>query len=110
MTQTYPLPAETVHRFQLDDQTLQAVSDRAHAARPGRAALSLIGAILFMISFAAAKTLHVLFFSGAWAFAALSVGWHAARGEPASGPSMEQLLAENRALRLENARLTPTMS
>ncbi len=99
-----------IRRFQLDDRTLQTVSDRAHAARPGRAALGLIGAILFAIGWLIAKTLKGFFYCFAWTFAAVAVGWRQARGEPAGGPTMEQLLRENDALRKENARLTPTMS
>jgi hypothetical protein len=102
--------AGRIHTLSLDDELLQAVSDRAHQARPGRAVLGFIGAVLFTIGWIAAKGLRAFFFCGAWAFAAVAVGWHQARGEAPAGPSLEQLIRENEMLRLELKRISPTMS
>lgn len=104
------MPAEPRPRLKLADETLDAISERARSARPGRALLALIGGLLFAAGWLAAKAFRVLFFSGAWAWAAMAVGWRQARGEPPRGPSAEQLLAENDALRKELARITPAMS
>lgn len=94
----------------LDEEIFQAITEQAREARPGRALLSVIGWLLFMIGFLAAKSFRVAFFCGAWAFAAMVVGWRQARGEPLRQPTAAHLLAENEALRHELARITPTMS
>jgi hypothetical protein len=101
--------AAGVH-LKLDSETLDVITERARQARPGRALLALAGGLLFAAGWLAARAFRILFFSGAWAWAAMAVGWRQARGEPSRGPSAEQLLAENEALRKELARITPVMS
>lgn len=95
--------------LKLDDDILDIITEQARDAKPGRALLSLAGALLFSLGWLAAKTLKLAFFCCAWAWAAVIVGWRQARGEPMRQPPLEKLLAENDALRKELARITPSM-
>jgi hypothetical protein len=102
--------AGSVHRLRLDDELLAAVTERAQAASPGRTALAIVGGLLFAIGWVVAKAAHLAFYCSAWSWAAVAVGWRQARGEAPRGPSAEQLLAENDALRKALARIEPTLS
>ena len=58
---------------------LDRISRRAHAARPGRAVLVTVTAVLFGLGWAAYKMLAVAWLALAWAGAATAEGWTAAR-------------------------------
>lgn len=89
-----------------DRVPLDAIMADARKARPGRAIQGLLGFILFNTAYVAAKAAGVLFLSGAWCFSAMKMGWRTARGEPLDQPDLEEVLLENRRLRLELERVT----
>lgn len=85
---------------------IDVITADARQARPGRAILGLIGALLYGAGFIAAKLARAGFLSGAWCFSAVKIGWRSARGEPLSQPDVQQLLDENTRLRNELARVS----
>ncbi len=88
-----------------DRVPLDAITADAHRAKPGRAAQGLIGGLLFMVGFIIRKTLGTLFLAGAWCFSATKLGWRSAGGEELDKPLLQDVLTENRRLRLEIERL-----
>lgn len=99
-TLTIPRPVRLQDRVPLDEITADA-----RQAKPGRAALGLIGGLLFMIGWCSREVFGVLFLSGAWTFSAVKLGWRAAGGETLTKPDPQAVLEENRRLRLEIERL-----
>jgi hypothetical protein len=55
------------------------ITARARQARPGRAILTAIAAILFALGWLAARTLTGLWLALAWSGTAVKVGWQAGR-------------------------------
>lgn len=94
------------HRTRLDPDTIAAITAQARQAKPGQAALSVIGGLLFTVGWVIAKVFAVLWLSAAWCFAATRMGWRQARGIPLDQPSVEDVLAENIRLRAELSRVT----
>jgi len=58
---------------------LERISQRAHAARPGRTALAVIASVLFGLGWLIARALSVAWIGAAYAAAALAEGWIAGR-------------------------------
>lgn len=93
-------------RRRLQDRVpIDAITADARQAHPGRAALGLIGGLLFMAGWVSRKIFGILFLSGSWCFSAIRIGWRSAAGEPLGGPDIPALLAENDRLRKELGRL-----
>jgi hypothetical protein len=105
MTATQEIPVQRRRRLQ-DLVPIETITADAKQARPGRALAGLIGALLFAIGWVAAKIFGVLFFTAAWCFSAVKIGYRSAQGKALSQPSIEQLLAENANLRAELARVS----
>lgn len=99
-TLTIPRPVRIQDRVPID-----AITADARQADPGRAVLGLIGGLLFIVGWVIRKIFGVLFLSGAWTFSAVKLGWRAAGGEELNKPDLQQILDENRRLRLELERL-----
>lgn len=99
-TMTIPRPRRLQDRVPLD-----AITADARRAKPGRAAQGVIGGFLFMAGFVIRKTFGTLFLAGAWCFSAAKLGWRAAGGEELLKVDQQEVLAENRRLRLEIERL-----
>lgn len=101
------MAASELTRTRLQDRVpIDAITADARQARPGRAIQGLIGGLLVMIGYVAAKMFTVLFLSGAWCFSGVKIGWRQGRGLPLNQPTLEAVLAENERLRAEVARLT----
>ncbi len=58
---------------------LERISARAHAARPGRAALVVVAAALFGLGWVAYKAFAVAWLAAAWCGSAVIEGWQDAR-------------------------------
>ncbi len=58
---------------------LERISQRAHAARPGRTALTVIATVLFCAGWLAYKLLAVAWLAVAWCGSAVIEGWSEAR-------------------------------
>jgi uncharacterized membrane protein YedE/YeeE len=63
----------------LDRVPLDRISQRAHAARPGRAVLAVIAGLLFGLGWLAYKTCAVAWLALAWCGSAVIEGWQSAR-------------------------------
>lgn len=63
----------------LDRVPLDKITAEARAISFVRTVLTLLAGILFGVGWVAAKTCQVLWFIGAWVFAAVRVGWREAR-------------------------------
>lgn len=92
------------HRLQ-DRVPIDAITADARQARPGRAALGVVGGLLFMAGFVLRKVYSVTFLAGAWCFSATKLGWRAAGGEALTKPDLQEVLSENSRLRMELERL-----
>jgi hypothetical protein len=100
-----PAAAGYTPRHRLDPDALDLITAQARQARPGRAALTVIGSVLFAAGWLIAKAFAVLFLSAAWCFAAGRMGWRQARGVPLDQPDTARVLAENEQLRAALRRL-----
>lgn len=100
----FPQIGEGRKRMQ-DRVPIDLITADAKQARPGRAALGLIGGIIFGLFWALSKVCAVLFLSGAWCASAAKMGWRQAQGKPMNVPSIEQLMRENQQLRAELSRI-----
>jgi hypothetical protein len=58
---------------------LEAIDERARAADPGRAAATVIAAVLFGTGWLAARALSLAWISLAWSVSAVAEGWAAGR-------------------------------
>ncbi len=58
---------------------LERIGQRAHAARPGRAALVVVAAALFGLGWVAYKAFAVAWLAAAWCGSAVIEGWQDAR-------------------------------
>jgi hypothetical protein len=96
-----PLPATTL----LERVPVERITQRAREARPGRAALAVIGGLLAGSAWMIAKIFTVAWLALAWCGAAVLVGWQEGRGAPPPGPDINQVLAENARLRADLIRL-----
>lgn len=95
-----------MERKRLQDRVpIDAITADARQASPGRTLQGLIGGLFFLVGYVVAKTFYVLFISGAWCASATKMGWRTARGEELQEPNLEQVLEENRMLRLEIERM-----
>lgn len=68
------MAASLLERIPLDE-----ISVQARQARPGRAALTVIAAVLFGLGWLAAKVLTGLWLALVWSAVAVKVGWQAGR-------------------------------
>jgi hypothetical protein len=73
------MAASLLERIPLDEITVQA-----RQARPGRAALTVIAAVLFGLGWVACRALAGAWFVIAWCGAAVAEGWQSARRAGAS--------------------------
>lgn len=64
----------------LDRVPLDKITAEARAISFVRTLLTLIAGVLFAVGWVAAKSCKVLWFVGAWTFAAVRVGWREAGG------------------------------
>jgi len=64
---------------------LDRIEQRARGAHPGRAALTVIAAVLFGLGWAAFKALAVAWFVVAWCGSAVAEGWVSARDSQRAG-------------------------
>ena len=93
-------------RLRLQDRVpIDLITADARQARPGRAALGLIGGAIFGVFWCLSKTFAVIFLAGAWCSSAAKMGWRQAQGKPLNVPSIEQLMSENQQLRAELSRI-----
>lgn len=105
-TATLNFPAASEPRRRLQDRVpIDAITADARQARPGRAALGLIGGLIFGLFWCLSKVFMTLFLAGAWCSSAAKMGWRQAQGKPLNTPNLEQLMAENQHLRAEMSRL-----
>lgn len=58
---------------------MERISQRAHAARPGRSVLAVIAGLLFGLGWLGYKTLAVAWLTAAWCASAVIEGWQEAR-------------------------------
>jgi hypothetical protein len=70
----------------LDRIPVDNITARAHRARPGRAALTVIAAVLFGLGWATYKAFAVAWLAAAWCGSAVIEGWQAARAAQARAP------------------------
>jgi len=63
----------------LDAVPVERITARARQARPGRAALAVIGGILFCVGWVVAKTFRVAWLAVVWCAFAVAEGWQSAR-------------------------------
>jgi hypothetical protein len=71
----------------LERVPLDRIEQRARQARPGRAVLAVIAAVLFGLGWLAYKTVAVALFAVAWCGAAVIEGWQSAKaGQPPRPP------------------------
>jgi hypothetical protein len=63
----------------LDRIPVEQINARARQARPGRAVLTVIAAVLFGLGWVTFKTFTVTWFAVAWCGSAVAEGWIAAR-------------------------------
>lgn len=64
----------------LDRVPVDAITERARSARPGRTVLTVIAAVLFGLGWVTCKGLSVAWLAVAWCGSAVAEGWLAARG------------------------------
>ena len=74
-------------RIPLDD-----ITEQAQQVKPGRAALTVIAAVLFGLGWVMARVFSVLWLAAMWSGVAVREGWRASRG-----PSRSQRLASQSA-------------
>ncbi len=86
----------------LDRVPVDAITEQARAAKPGRVALTVAAGVLFWSAWAVAKSLAVLWLGVSWCFTAMRLGWREARGNQ---PSRSSLREENDRLRQQLQRL-----
>lgn len=79
------------------------ITRQAKAVRPGKTALTLIGAPLWAIGWLVAKVAGGIWLVLAWCAVAVRTGWREARGKQIL-PDVKAVLAENQALRHELTR------
>jgi hypothetical protein len=108
-TVTFPAPRgpQNKSRTRLQDRVpIEAITADARKAKPSRTVQAVVGGFFYMLGWLVAMSLIVLFRSTAWLFSAWKMGWRTARGEPLNQPNLEEVLAENRRLRMELERVT----
>ena len=88
----------------LDRVPVDAITERARQARPGRTLLTLIAGVLFGAGWLAAKAFAVVWLAGTWSWTAVGVGWQSAHG-PSRGQQIASLSAEVERLTAEVRRL-----
>jgi hypothetical protein len=66
----------------IDSTVAAQVSDRAHTARPGRALLTLLALVPFLLGWLAGATVT----ASTWIWAAVIVGWQTGRQQEGGGP------------------------
>jgi uncharacterized membrane protein YdjX (TVP38/TMEM64 family) len=86
----------------LDRVPVDAITEQARAAKPGRVLLTVLAGALFGAAWLVAKTWGALWLAVSWCFVAARLGWCEARGNQ---PSRASLREENDRLRQENKRL-----
>ena len=64
----------------LDRIDVQGITEQAHAARPGRTALTVIAAVLFSLGWVTERAFSVLWLAVTWSWVAVREGWRASRG------------------------------
>ena len=72
---------------------VEAIGERARQARPGRAVLTVIAAVLFGLGGVTAKAAGGLWLALAWCVVAVKLGWEEGRkggGPPGRGPGRER--------------------
>ena len=89
----------------LADIPVDEISQRAREIRPGRTALLLAAAPLFLLGFVLAKTFTVGWRSGRWVAAAFMVGWARAAG-PSRSAQIIQLKATIKAQEIQLSRFS----
>ena len=90
---------ELLERVPLDE-----INETAERITPARTAGSLLGGLLFLLGWVIAKVVIGVWFCCKWSFAAVLVGWKAARGEELIQPDIGKVLQENQLLRAELER------
>ena len=65
--------------------SLDRIDRRARQAHPGRAALTVIAAVLFGLGWFAYKTLVAAWFAVAWCGSAVAEGWISAKSQRRAG-------------------------
>lgn len=58
---------------------LERISERAHAARPGRTALAVVAGLLFGLGWLAFRACALAWLAAAWCASAVIEGWQASR-------------------------------
>jgi hypothetical protein len=86
----------------LDRVPVDAITEQARAAKPGRAALTVIAGVLFGAGWVVYKAFAVLWLALSWCFTAARLGWREAHGNQ---PTRSSLREENDRLRQELKRL-----
>jgi hypothetical protein len=69
----------------VDRIPLDRIEQRARAAHPGRAALTVIATALFALGWVVYKALAVAWFAAAWCGSAVAEGWVTARDAKRAG-------------------------
>lgn len=87
-----------------DTIPVDEITERARAAKPGRALLTVAAALLFGVGWVLARVFAVLWLAFAWSWTAVRVGWTTAHG-PSRGSQLETLKAERDHWREEARRL-----
>ena len=86
----------------LDRVPVDAITEQARAAKPGRVLLTVVAGVLFWSAWAVAKGLGALWLAVSWCFTAARLGWREARGNQ---PSRSSLREENDRLRQQLQRM-----
>lgn len=85
---------------------VEEITAQARDVKFSRVLLGLIGGLLWLIGWSAAKLCGVLWLAAAWCGVAVRTGWRQAKGVPLNQPSLERVLAENAELRAALARVS----
>ena len=86
-------------RIPLDD-----ITEQAQQVRPGRAALTVVAAVLFGIGWIAARVFAVVWLAAMWCGVAVREGWRASHG-PSRSQQVAALSAQVTKLETELRRL-----
>jgi len=92
--------------LKLPSEQIDQITKQARQVHFWRTVAGLIGGIIFIIGWLTAKVFTLLWFASVWCALAARAGWRDAKGMPPPGPSVEQLLRENAALRAELSRVS----
>lgn len=85
---------------------VEEITAQAKEVKFSRVVLGLLGGLLWVIGWSAAKLFGVVWIAAAWSGVAMRTGWRQARGEPLNQPTVEQLMRENAQLRAELRRVS----